>query len=73
LTAVPPLAVFLAALDWAPVRAFRARLDFEAVIRASPPVMSRLLLCARPWSVNAAGPNADARFYRAGLDLHPES
>jgi hypothetical protein len=31
LTAVPPPAEFLAA---APARAFRARLDFEAVIRA---------------------------------------
>jgi hypothetical protein len=32
---------FLAALDWA--RAFLALLDFEAVIRATPPVGSRLL------------------------------
>jgi hypothetical protein len=48
------LAAFLAALDWAPFRAFRARLDFEAVIRASPPVMSRLLLYAR-----SLGPQRD--------------
>jgi hypothetical protein len=34
---------FLAGPGWAPLRAFRARLDFEAVIRASPPVGSRLL------------------------------
>jgi hypothetical protein len=31
LTVLPPLATFLAAA-WAPIRAFRARLDFEAVI-----------------------------------------
>jgi hypothetical protein len=48
LTAVPPLAAFLDPLAWAPARALRARLDFEAVIRASPPVMSRLMRCARP-------------------------
>jgi hypothetical protein len=36
-------ALFLAEPAWAPLRAFRARLDFEAVIRASPPVGSRLL------------------------------
>ena len=43
LTAVPPRA----ALAWAAIRAFRARVDFDAVIRASPPMISRLPLCAR--------------------------
>src|SRR5580704_1662273 len=42
-TPVPPEPAFLA-LAWA-ARAFRARLDFEAVIRAPPPVVSRQL-CA---------------------------
>jgi len=32
LTVVPLLAAFLAPPAWAPIRAFRARLDFEAVI-----------------------------------------
>jgi hypothetical protein len=53
--------VFLAALPfraalpfltwpaWLPLRAFRARLDFEAVIRASPPVGSRLLYAVLCW------------------------
>jgi hypothetical protein len=52
LTAVPP--PVLAALAWARARAFRARLDFDAVIRASPPVISRLL-CAQSWVLNATG------------------
>jgi hypothetical protein len=40
---------FLAWPAWAPLRAFRARLDFEAVIRASPPVGSRLLYAVLCW------------------------
>jgi hypothetical protein len=53
LTAVPVLAAVpfgaalpfraLACLRWAWARACRARLDFDAVIRASPPVWARLV------------------------------
>jgi hypothetical protein len=48
---------FLAGAAWAPLRAFRARLDFEAVIRASPPVGSRLLYAVLCWP--AGGPPRD--------------
>jgi hypothetical protein len=50
LTAVPPLA----ALAWVRARAFRARLDFEAVI---PSFASGDLRAgaARPWVLNATG------------------
>jgi hypothetical protein len=60
LAAVAPFlaAPFLAGPAWVPLRAFRARLDFEAVIRASPPVGSRLPypVCAgQPEACHAAG------------------
>jgi hypothetical protein len=57
--AVPP---FLA-VAWAPLRAFRARLDFEAVIRASPPVVSRLAVRGVPGL--KMRPASDARLYPA--------
>jgi len=64
---VPPLAA-----AWAPIRAFRARLDFEAVIAsfASGNVTAGAAHTVRGCSTR---PAPDARLYRASLRSDPES